>query len=965
MFFWGWKSNDYLKGIELRRLAGTFLGNRWATRESTTDTFKIDTPLHKQQTITGLKVTPSDIYHLLSKKYPNQRWTPSLQWMHQLLLEVIEAIANDSIFPMLEHDGLRWRARWALLNQNKLKEQRELLFKSMPEVVAFKNEQHLRDFQNELADAVCRHSLQYSSWKPYLSKKRSTHIKALRNTCSALSDTSGDISGYFTTDMVNLDNALLDLSSSLRYGKLHAETGLNLSCQLRLLPGNESQSWRIIFEAFRNSSPDNVVTWNELLVDHRAMEEFRIKEASDSLRNFMEDMIELISSSVPGLDHVGVEACNDEAILSINDVSLLLLDGIHICDILQIPVLVPKGLIKQKIKLAARANASESGGISANLGKAMIDVDWELALGDEALSEEELLQLANSKTNLVQIKGEWVHIDNQQAEAALRELEKRRKSDFFVSPTELLRITAELGAEETDTEFEAALFAPTTQSADDWLMKLIEGLPDTDLTEENESHEFNGALRPYQKRALSWLQFLGRLGLGGCLADDMGLGKTPTALAHIQLRNLNKPNLVICPLSVVHNWEQEAKYFTPNLNTLVLHGAKRPIGDELIQHLQSIDIAISTYGTITRDIETLSNIDWDLVICDEAQFIKNHQTHAAIAIRQLVAEQKVALTGTPVENRLSELWSILDAINPGMLGGISWFKEKFATPIEQKRDQKALNGMRKLTDPFILRRTKDDKSLVPDLPDKIEQVVWSHLTHEQAGLYQAVLNDFLKDADTAEGMKRRGLILATLTKLKQICNHPAHFLSDGSDLGERSGKVSRLEELLEEINEAGQRVLVFTQYRVMGDLLSGHLAKTIGERPDFLHGGITRNKRQKMIDQFQNESGPPALLISLKAGGTGLNLTSANRVIHFDRWWNPAVEDQATDRAWRIGQQKTVFVHKLVCRGTLEEKINQLLIEKKELAVQSVGTGDEWFTDMGTEQLREIFALNISTAVQE
>jgi hypothetical protein len=426
LFFWGWKNNDFLKGIELRRLAGTFLGNRWATRESTTNTFTIDTPIHRQQVITGLEVNPTDIYHLLLKKHPNQRWTPSLQWMHQLLLEIVEAIASDSIFPMLEHDGLRWRAKWALLNQSQLKEQREVLFKSMPEVVGFKNEEQLRAFQNELADAVCRHSLQYSSWKPYLSQKRNTHIKALRNTCSALSDTSGDISGYFTTDMVNLDNALLDLSSSLRYGKLHAETGLDLSCQLRLSPDSKGQSWRIIFEAFKNSSPDNVVTWKELLVDQRTLEEFRIKEASESLRNFMEDMIELISSSVPGLDHVGAEACNDEASLSINDLSLLLLDGIHICDILQIPVLVPKGLIKQKIKLAARANTSESGGISANLGKAMIDVDWELALGDEALTEEELLQLANSKTNLVQIKGEWVHIDNQQAEVALRELEKKK-----------------------------------------------------------------------------------------------------------------------------------------------------------------------------------------------------------------------------------------------------------------------------------------------------------------------------------------------------------------------------------------------------------------------------------------------------------------------------------------------------------------------------------------------------------
>ena len=904
---------------------------------------------------------PEDIFNLFSKKFPNQRWSPSLQWMHELLAQVINAIANDLIFPSLRHDGLRWKANWTLLNDNLLKDRRKQLYIAMPEVIGFKSEIELQEFQNLLTDVTCRQALQYTNWKPYLSRKRTAQTRSLRNTCSALADASG----YFITDAEDTDNALLDLSAKLQYGKLQVETGLDISCQARLLPRGNDEHWLLLFEAYKHSTPDRVATWKELLTDKQTLDAFGLTKNRSGLQNFMHETIEMVSASVPGLDHIGSEALDDSTSLSLDDVSLLLLDGIDICDTLGIPVLIPKELIRRRIKLAAQATPSERGGISANLGKAMVEVDWTLALGDQSLSEDELVKLANSKSNLVQIKGEWINIDKEQAEAALEELQKRRKNDEYLTPTDLLRITAELGAEDTNTDFDTATFSPQTQSADDWLAKLIEGLPDDDLTEENESERFNGALRPYQRRALSWLQFLGRLGLGGCLADDMGLGKTPTALAHIQSRHSDKPTLVICPLSVVHNWEQEVSQFTPDLEVLILHGAKRPTGNELLERATSVNIVISTYGTATRDIENLSKIHWDLVVCDEAQFIKNHQTNAAIAIRELTADQKIALTGTPVENRLSELWSILDAINPGMLGGISWFKEKFATPIEQKKDQKALIGMRKLTDPFILRRTKDDKSLVPDLPEKIEQIVWSHLTHEQAALYQAVLNDFLKEADQAEGMKRRGLILATLTKLKQICNHPAHFLADGTQMGERSGKVSRLEELLKEISEAKQRVLVFTQYKVMGDLLSEHLTTTIGTRPDFLHGGVTRNKRQKMIDQFQNESGPPALLISLKAGGTGLNLTSANRVIHFDRWWNPAVEDQATDRAWRIGQQKTVFVHKLVCRGTLEERINDLLIEKKELASQSVGTGDEFFTDMGTEQLREIFSLNLTTAVQE
>ena len=885
-----------------------------------------------------------------------------MQWMHKLFNDLIDAIGGDLVFPSLTRDVSRWKATWNPLNNEDLSQQRKEHFKSMPEVVGFRSETELMSFQNDLIDASCRQILQYSNWKPHLPRKRSPEYKSIRNFCTALSK---KLDNYILDSGHGIDNTLLELSSKLQYEKLHASTGIRVSCQMRLLPNDKDKPWKIIFEAYNNSSPDNIATWKDLSDDTRLTTEFGLSHHPDALRSFMDETIDLISSTVPGLDNIGLEATTDTATLSFDEVSDLLKTGIHICDRLRVPVLVPKGLLKQNIKLTARATPSERGGITANLGKAMVDVDWDLALGDQSLSKHELLQLAESKTNLVQIKGEWVHIDNQQAEIAIKELEDRRENDSLLASTDFLRLSAELGTWDTESEFETALFSAETKTADDWLTKLIDGLPDTDLTEENESSAFHGSLRPYQRRALSWLQFLNRIGLGGCLADDMGLGKTPTALAHIQLRNSENPNLVICPLSVVHNWEQEASHFTPNLKVLVLHGAKRPVGDDLIEMVNSLDIVVTTYGTATRDIETLSKVNWDLVICDEAQFIKNHQTNAAIAIRQLAADQKIALTGTPVENRLSELWSILDALNPGMLGGVTWFKDKFATPIEQKKDKNALTNMRKLTDPFILRRTKDDKSLVPDLPEKVEQIVWSHLTHEQAGLYQAVLNEFLTEAEASEGMKRRGLILATLTKLKQICNHPAHFLTDGSNLAARSGKVTRLEELLTEINETSQRVLVFTQYRVMGDLLSEHLGKTIGARPDFLHGGVTRKKRQKMIDQFQNEEGPPVLLISLKAGGTGLNLTSANRVIHFDRWWNPAVEDQATDRAWRIGQQKTVFVHKLVCRGTLEERINQLLIDKKELASQSVGTGDEWFTDMGTEQLREIFALNLTTAVQE
>jgi len=593
----------------------------------------------------------------------------------------------------------------------------------------------------------------------------------------------------------------------------------------------------------------------------------------------------------------------------------------------------------------------------------MVDVDWNIIFGDDQLNEEDLQILAEAKSGLVQLKGQWVNIDANQAQMALELLTQRKKQSNLLSPAELLRFSSDEAQGVTQNETQQETLITETTASEEWIVQLLEGLPDETLQEAFEPELFSGSLRPYQRRGLAWLQFLSKLGLGGCLADDMGLGKTPTTLAHILSRNASQPTLVICPLSVVHNWESEAKKFTPDLKVFVAHGSGRPTGQSLIESAQESDIVVTTYATATRDIGHLTQVNWDLLICDEAQFIKNHHTNAAMAVREIQASQKIALTGTPVENRLSELWAILDAVNPGMLGGISWFRENFATPIETYKDSQALEQMRRLTDPFILRRTKDDKSLVPDLPEKIEQVAWAKLTQEQAALYKAVLDDFLSEASKIKGMKRKGLILATLTKLKQICNHPAQFLADGSSVAGRSGKLSRLEELIVDVLRAEQQLLIFTQYRAMGDLLAEHLAGILGIQPPFLHGGVPRAKRESMIRSFQNGSDSPILLISLKAGGTGLNLTAANRVVHFDRWWNPAVEDQATDRAWRIGQNQTVFVHKLVCQGTLEEKIDQLLTDKKELANRSVGTGDDWFTDMDTEQLREVLSLNLAEAV--
>jgi SNF2 family DNA or RNA helicase len=443
----------------------------------------------------------------------------------------------------------------------------------------------------------------------------------------------------------------------------------------------------------------------------------------------------------------------------------------------------------------------------------------------------------------------------------------------------------------------------------------------------------------------------------------MGLGKTATTLAHLVERP--GPHLVVCPLSVVHNWEAESHRFTPGRHVVVHHGSGRRRGEgepELFvggggRGLSDADIVVTTYGLLPRDLDELSQVTWSTVVLDEAQMIKNPATKAAKAVRKLHADQKLALTGTPVENRLSELWAILDAVNPGLLGGQQRFREQYASPIERNQDLAVAARLRTLTQPFVLRRTKADKRLLPDLPDKIEQIAFAQLTKEQATLYQRVVDQLLADADELEGMQRRGRVLAALTRLKQICNHPAHALKDGSRLAGRSGKLNRFDELVTELLDVGERALVFTQFREMGDLLQRHVSSRFDIAAPFLHGGVSRTGRDRMVADFQSGVGAPLLLVSLKAGGTGLNLTAASQVIHYDRWWNPAVEDQATDRAWRIGQHRTVNVHKLVCQGTVEERIGEVIDEKRAIADAVIGTGEAWLSELSTDELAKLVVL--------
>jgi SNF2 family DNA or RNA helicase len=589
-------------------------------------------------------------------------------------------------------------------------------------------------------------------------------------------------------------------------------------------------------------------------------------------------------------------------------------------------------------------------------------VDWKLLVDDEEVPDALLERAAEAGARLLHTGNRWVRIDPDDLRRKRTRRQQLADERSSVTPLELVALANDDESTEERATIEVAANGdvagdPLSGTPADWANALLAGLPDDRLHEAVESADFTGELRHYQRRGLAWMQFLARLGLGGCLADDMGLGKTATTLAH--LVELPGPHLVVCPLSVVRNWRSEAERFTPRLDVRIHHGPDRHRDreDELFTTDPERELVITTYGLLPRDLEHLVELDWSTVVLDEAQMVKNPHTKAARAVRELRAGQKLALTGTPVENRLSELWAILDAVNPGLLGGPESFRRRFASPIERTGDELAATRLRRLTRPFVLRRTKADKRLLPDLPDKVEQIAYARLTREQAVLYQQVVDQLLTDAQETSGIKRRGRVLAALTRLKQICNHPAHALRDGSRLHGRSGKLTRFDELVTDLLDGQEQALAFTQFREMGELLVQHVAERFHLDAAFLHGGVSRVGRDRMVDAFQDGVGAPLLIVSLKAGGTGLNLTAATQVIHYDRWWNPAVEDQATDRAWRIGQHRLVNVHKLVCEGTVEERIGAVIDEKRQLADAVVGTGETWLSELSTDELRDLVVL--------
>jgi len=564
--------------------------------------------------------------------------------------------------------------------------------------------------------------------------------------------------------------------------------------------------------------------------------------------------------------------------------------------------------------------------------------DWQVAVGDQKLTAAEVEQLVTSHTGLLRVRDTWVMVDRSRIDRVLKQ------TSGHLTAVEALRaaVSGELHVDGHRARVDTV----------GWLDDVRRRLSDTELRPATQPEQLTGTLRDYQLQGLRWMHQLTDLGLGGILADDMGLGKTVMLIALHLARAESAPTLVICPASVLGNWEREIARFAPGVPVRRYHGAARTL-----DHADA-GFVVTTYATMRADADLLAKHEpgWGLVVADEAQNIKNPRAKAAQALREIPTEHRIAMTGTPVENNLSELWAILDWTTPGLLGPHEQFRDDWSRRIESARDEAATTGLAALIRPFVLRRRKSDPGIAPELPPKIETDHVTHLSREQVGLYEAVVRQSMTQIEQANGIQRRGLVVKMLTQLKQICNHPAHFLRqpDGH-LGGRSGKLSVFDELIDEIVAEDGAVLVFTQYATMGRLLARHLAeRKIGAQ--FLHGGTRVSTREEMVRTFQDGE-IPVFVLSLKAAGTGLNLTRADHVIHYDRWWNPAVEDQATDRAHRIGQTRSVQVHRLVSEGTIEESIAELIASKRTLADAIVNSGEAALTELSDRELARLVAL--------
>lgn len=604
-------------------------------------------------------------------------------------------------------------------------------------------------------------------------------------------------------------------------------------------------------------------------------------------------------------------------------------------------IVVPRASINARVKENRSAQLYEllnSNNMDSQVLSEILSFSYSIAIGDERLTPEEFEELSKNADGLIKFKNQYVLIDKNEREKLLKKVKNPDIKNL--SKLDLLHASLSGNLDEFEFDYDAA-FAE--------ILKDMTKTADIEVSE-----NLIGVLRPYQEKGFKWLYTNTQKGFGCCMADDMGLGKTIQVISLIvklkDEKKLKQPVLVVCPTTLVGNWVKELKMFAPDLKVAVYHGIERELDTKA-------DIVITTYAILRIDIEKLKKQTWGALVVDEAQNIKNPDTSQTQAVKTLKANIKIAMTGTPVENRLNELWSIFDFINKGYLGSLRDFQKRYAIPIERFKELKRAEKLRLSVSPFVLRRLKTDKSVIADLPEKVVMDEYCYLAKQQAILYEKVLNDIMGKISQVSGINRRGLIFKLITALKQVCNHPYQYLKTGDLTKEMSGKTEKFMSLLQGINNNNEKTLVFTQYKEMGHLLTNIIQDEMGYEPLFFHGSLTRAQREEMLEVFQNDDSVKTMILSLKAGGTGLNLTSATNVIHYDLWWNPAVEDQATDRTYRIGQDKNVMVHRLITLSTFEEKIDEMIKTKKELADLAVFEGEKIITELSDQEIYDIFSL--------
>jgi uncharacterized Zn finger protein len=653
-----------------------------------------------------------------------------------------------------------------------------------------------------------------------------------------------------------------------------------------------------------------------------------------------------LSSFIPGLERYINNKGQQEITMSSAAFAPFLMQVIPIIRLLNINVLLPKSLreiLRPRASVQVRQKSKDNTGFMRM--ETLLDFEWQVAIGDTTVSEAEFKAILKNSAGLIKYKAQYIYVSSDD----LSKLHRHFSSAKMLSPYEMLRAALSndyYGARATLTDEVKALVKKLTHTAEVPLPKALKA-----------------QLRPYQQRGFAWMYRNAKIGFGSVIADDMGLGKTLQVIAMLlKLKEegalTREKALVVTPAGLFANWQAEVDKFAPSLDVKLYHGARRKLDDD-----SACDVLLTSYGVARSDAAILKKKPWRVVVIDEAQNIKNYETAQSKAIKSIPAGSFVAMSGTPVENRLSELWSIMDFCNRSFLGSLGEFREAFANPIQNRHDVAAADKLKKVTAPFMMRRLKSDKAIISDLPDKIEIDSFASLAKAQAGLYKKTLHEAMKAIEAVEKTDskslfvRQGLVLQMISALKQICNHPTHFLKNSVLDASLSGKMDLLFEKLSSIVEANEKALIFTQFTEMGSLLEHFIAERFGEKPLFYHGGCSLKQRKAMVDAFQANRTDRIFILSLKAGGTGLNLTAASHVIHYDLWWNPAVEAQATDRAYRIGQKSNVMVHRFITRGTFEERINEMIQRKKDLVNLTVSTGESWIGNLSNKELREIFEL--------